>query len=124
MPLSFAFAEPATFVVHASGKVTYEEIMQARGQILAHPRLGDGSVVLVDAEKVTGVPTTMELRAIARTLRPLRTAGVGALAFATSSSFVYGVTRMFSAFAEDSGMKISAFREMDEAQRWLGAEMS
>lgn len=117
MPLSLAFAEPSTFVVNASGEVTYEEVMELFEKILAHPRLGEGSDMLVDAEKVTGVPTTKELRVIARALRPLHVAGVSAMAIVTSSTFVYGIARMFSVLAESSGMRVSAFREMNEAQR-------
>lgn len=122
MPLSLAFTEPSTFVVTASGKVTYEETTRILEDILADPRLDKDITVLVDARDVTGVPTTQELRALARELRPLHAAGVPAMAITTSSTFVYGIARMFSVLAEHSGLHVQVFRDLDEARRWLTTE--
>jgi hypothetical protein len=120
--LSLAFAEPSTFVVYASGRVTYDEAISVLGELLADPRLGENVGVVVDAREVTGAPATHELRALAWELRALRSAGVPALAIVTSSTFVYGVARMFSVFAERSAVDVQVFREMDEAERWLVAQ--
>jgi hypothetical protein len=119
--LSLAFAEPSTFVVNASGRVTYEETTDVLAQLLADPRLGPNIGILVDAREVTGAPATHELRLVARELRALHAAGVAGLAIVTSSTFVYGVARMFSVFAERSGIDVQVFRTMDEAERWLVA---
>lgn len=122
MPVSLAFAEPSTFIVNASGRVTHDETIEALDQILRHPRLTGHCGVLTDAREVSGAPTTQELRSIARALRPLHASGVPALAIVTSSTFVYGIARMFTVLAEASGLHISVFRGLDEAQHWLSDE--
>lgn len=122
MPLSLVFAEPSTFVVTASGKVTYEETTRVLDEILADPRLDKNIGILVDARAVTGVPTTQELGALAQELCPLHAAGVPAMAIATSSTFVYGIARMFSVLAEHSGLHVQVFRDLAEARRWLTTE--
>jgi len=124
MPISLAFTEPCTFVLRSSGSVTLAETMWVLEQIRSHPRLRGHVGILSDARQVNGLPTTKELRVFACALRSLHAGGVEAMAIVTSSTFVYGVARMFSVFAEPSGVNVSAFRDLDEAQRWLLTETS
>jgi hypothetical protein len=119
MPIAIAFVEPATLMVTAAGDVTFAEIAVTLDELLDDPRIGYDTRMLVDARAVTGAPSTAELRLIARDLEPLRERGVTRMAVCAESTFVYGVARMFAVFAEMFGMRVAAFRQMDEARRWL-----
>ena len=77
--------------------------------------------VIVDARNVREVPTTAELRIVARDLAPLRTHGVSRIAVCASSTFIYGIARMFGVFADAIGLQVGAFRRMEEAQDWLSS---
>lgn len=122
MPVSLTFAESTGFTVHAAGKVTYDEVQAAIDELLAHPKLAPGANVLTDARDVTGTPSTAELRLIARQMRQLTDRGVQAFAIATDSTYVYGIARMFSVFAEFAGVSVAAFQDMREAQTWLASQ--
>ena len=118
MPVDIEFAKPARFKIRASGEVTLGEIEGAIRYGLAHPDL-PGADVLVDASEVLAVPSTPELRQVARELVPLMDHGMVAVGFVSKSPFVYGVARMFGVFAEAVGVKFGAFREFDDASSWL-----
>lgn len=122
MPVVAAFAEPDTFVVHATGVVTYSEVQHAVDAMLAHRSAERARKVLVDGRGVTGAPATAELRAIAGDLKPLKERGVTCVAIVTDAGFVYGVARMFMVFAEPFGLKVRAFVTMEEAESWLKRE--
>jgi hypothetical protein len=121
MPVALGFSEPSTFVVHAAGHVTYNEVEAILDQILEHPRLCCGVRVLIDGRLVGGAPSTDELRTIARHLKPLLDRGLGPVAIVASSPFIYGIARMFSVFAEAMRANVAPFRCMNEARGWLAS---
>lgn len=121
MPLAVAFTDPKLVVVTAAGRVTFAEIAVMLDDLIDDPRIGVGTGVLVDARDVREVPTTPELRIVARDLAPLREAGVSRMAVCTSSTFIYGIARMFGVFADAIGLKVGAFRQMDDANEWLAS---
>lgn len=118
MPVSLSFTEPLVFKIDASGNVTYDECTRILEELVGHPQLRADSRVFVDGRTVTKVPNTQELRALAQALAPLAERGVHQMGILTASAFVYGVARMFSVFAELADVKVSVFKEMDEAERW------
>jgi hypothetical protein len=119
VPIALEFGEPSTFTVHAAGRVTYAECEMLLDELQHHPRLCCGVQVYVDGRNVESTPSTSELRAIARDLRPLVERGIGPIAFVAEKPFIYGVGRMFSVFAEAMGATVRAFRSEDEAHHWL-----
>lgn len=118
MPVTVCFRPPDTFLVQATGIVTYKEVHEGIEEILGFPLGGASSRVLVDARGVTSAPSATELRRIAGDMSPLIERGLGPMAI-VSDGFVYGVARMFSVFAEVFGLSVRVFREMEEAQGWL-----
>jgi hypothetical protein len=122
MPVAIGFGEPDTFLIHATGEVTYAEAQRAMDDVLGHPSYARSRKVLVDGRGVTGAPSTAELRAIARDLKPLIDRGFGPMAIVTEKGFVYGVARMFAVFAEVFGLSVRAFGTMDEAADWLRSQ--
>jgi hypothetical protein len=119
VPLDVEYATPARFKVRASGEVTLQEIESMFRGLITRPELS-GSDMLVDAREVEGVPSTAELRIVAREIMPSMTGqGLGAVGIVTDKPFVYGVARMFAVFAEAVGARVGAFRELDAADQWL-----
>jgi hypothetical protein len=124
MPLALEFVEPSILMVHASGRVTYEEVNATIADLMAHPRLCLGVNLFADCRDVTSTLSTSELRAVARELVPLLDRGLGPIVIVSGRTFMYGVARMFSAFAEPLGFVVQAFHTMDEASEWLGERTS
>jgi hypothetical protein len=121
MPVAVSLAPPDLFVVRATGDVPFHECQRAIDDVLAYSSDGGGRKILVDARGVASVPTTDELRVIARDMKLLVARGYGPIAFVTDRAFVYGVGRMFAVFAETFGMKMQAFLSVDDASHWLDA---
>lgn len=121
MPLTLTFQEPDIFLVQASGSVSFTEAQDTQAQILADPRLADGSCMLVDCRELKAAPSAGELRQLAGNLVPMLDRGLGAIAIVTSSPMVYGVARMFATFAELVNAHVMPFKCMDEAKNWLKA---
>jgi hypothetical protein len=119
MPVAFAFQELRTFMVCASGKVTFEEWRDFHGRVLADPHLRRGAQMLVDACAVSGAPSADELRLIATDMLPMVERGLGPVAIVTGSPMLYGVARMFGVFAELVNATVMPFRCFDEAKDWL-----
>jgi len=124
MPLVVAYAPPCTMLVRASGWVTYEEAQRAIDQMLTIPGSARGRGILIEADDVREAPSTMELRALARDIRPLVERGMGHMAIASKRPFVIGVARMFGVFAEMYNLKVLAFRTLEEAEQWLREQTS
>ena len=124
MPLKLEYIEPFTITVQASGAVTYDEVEEVINVLMTDPHVCCGVRMFVDGRMVERAPSTAELRAIARDLKPLVDRGLGPIVILTSSPFVYGICRMFSVFAEAMGATVHVFRSGDEAQHWLSEHTS
>ena len=119
MPLAFEYTEPTRFHVTVDGKITAKDVGVLLDRIFAHPKLKPGTDVLVDARRAANALSTIELRGIARDLRPLLDLGMGSVGVVTDNPFLYGVTRMFAVFASAMGANVGAFYGMEDARRWL-----
>jgi hypothetical protein len=118
VPLDVEYAKPARVNIRASGEVTLTEIESVLNGILARPEHSK-SDILVDARDVGGVPSTPELRIVAREMIPRMNGGAVTIGIVASNPFIYGVARMFAVFAEAVGAKVGAFHELDAAEVWL-----
>lgn len=118
MPLTLDVAGHAAKIT-AHGTVTYQDVVDLIAQRLADPARVPGLPVLVDGRGVTGAPSAPELRLIAVEMKPLIDSGLGPIAIVTDSSFIYGVVRMFSVFAQTMSANVSAHRRAEDAERWL-----
>ena len=119
--LAISHTGPQMLQVTAGGSVTFAEIAFMLDDLLDDPRITPGTCILIDSRGVREVPTTPELRIIARDLAPLRAMGVQRIAVCADSTFVYGVARMFGVFADAIGLQVGAFRDMEEARLWLAS---
>jgi hypothetical protein len=117
MPLSLDSSGPVARIT-ASGRVSYSEILELfQAMLLKVPRAGSVPV-FVDTRTVTEAPSTSELRLIAREMKHLTDAGFGPIAVLTGSTWMYGVVRMFSVFAQ-SATDVVALRSIEDAGAWI-----
>lgn len=123
MPITAEFEQPSTFVLEASDRVTLNETLRTIDELLGHPHLSPGTRILIEGRSVTHAPSSAELRIIAREIKVLLDYGVVAIAIVTGHTFVYGVARLFAAFAEAVGANVGVFRSPDQARRWLSGDV-
>jgi hypothetical protein len=121
MPLSLDNSGPVVWIT-ASGCVSYSEILELLQAMLKAPRVG-GVPVFVDTRTVTKAPSTAELRLIAREVKRLADAGYGPIAVLTGSTWMYGVTRMFSVFVQPV-TDLVALSSVEDAQAWVNDYVS
>lgn len=122
MPLAFEFADPRTLSVRASGTVTLAEVEEVIQDLITDARFARGIRVVADCRDVEQTLSTAELRTVARDIQPLVAMGLGPVAVITGSVFIFGITRMFGAFAEAVGARIHAVRTVEEAYAWLATQ--
>ena len=120
MPVALTVEGPSTFVVPASGIVTYFEVIEVIEKLLERVSELPGARILVDGEEVTATPRVIELAGIARAIEPLIQSGVARIAIVANTELVYQAARAFCIFAELVGACVSVFREASEARAWLG----
>lgn len=118
MPITVDFTANAVTVT-ATGALTYQEVADLIAHQIKAPARTPGLPILVDARDVNGAPSTAELRLIAAEMRPLIETGMGPVGILTGSTFVYGIARMFSVFAQALCADVSAFRCPADAENWL-----
>jgi len=80
-----------------------------------------GLPVFVDCRGLTTALTSKELRAIATTIRASTKAGVARIrcAMFVETDLMFGLVRMFEAYADGVPLSISAFHDRAEALHWL-----
>ena len=118
MPLTFDLEE-GVGVFRSSGEVDYQEAMQVyQGGLDALVERNDPvSLVLFDLLESNENRSQAELRAIVDAAR--RSLGEARMALLARSELLYGLSRMFSAFAEQAGFDVEVFKRRDEALSWL-----
>lgn len=122
MPVSVRFEDTGTFVLDATGIVTFAEVSAAFAEILADPRLVKNTTILaVNRSSVTTAPSYSELRALVEELKPVLARSSGTMVIAAESLFIYGVVRMFATLAELVGIGVQIFRTEDDARAWIRA---
>lgn len=81
-----------------------------------------GWPILCDFRELAWVPWPHEVRQLSQTLNELRDAFTGPLAVVVEKPAVFGMARMLSTLVEPFGIRMMAFRELDEAVSWCRKE--
>ena len=104
-----------------TGSVTVDDIHAQLAAEMEHPDFKPGLRRLVDYRFLEPRLSAEDVEAIAATMGRLQDRfGSARWAIVTNSDLVYGLTRMYMAFSDDSPIEVSVFREMDAARDWLG----
>jgi hypothetical protein len=78
--------------------------------------------VLLDLTEVQTNPRSDQLRSAAREVESLgRKIGWGACAIVADRDILFGIARMFHAFAQDQFTHANVLRDREEAERWLAS---
>jgi hypothetical protein len=105
-----------------TGTVTFEEVMAHFDALETDPALPDGADVLLDLGEMVSLPESEQLRSVAeRVRRLLGRVRWGACAIVARQDALFGMSRMFEIFSQNSFTATRVFRERREAEAWLDA---
>ena len=127
MPLTFAIDEAQQLlVVSGHGDVTIDDAFRVGDEIQRAPGWHVEMKTLADLRAIRVVGKTHAIWRLATRGhelakgRPRPTKG----AFVTSDLVVFGVARMYSLLATTESMEFAAFKNIDDARRFLGVSPS
>src|SRR6266404_78653 len=102
------------------GSVTFAEVLDHFGVLARDPDCPDRLDVLLDLSETSSIPETHQLRAVSDRIGTIhQRVSFDACAIIASREVLYGMSRMFEAFAEKWFHDIHVCRTLDEAETWL-----
>ncbi len=119
MPTTFEIRGRLVLVT-SDGAFSLEDAEGAVQRLLSDPAFEPGSSVLIDVRGSTESASAGEISERAEWFATLSRAHIKRCALVTGDPLQFGLARMFSSFADATGMEVRAFREMSEAESWLG----
>lgn len=120
MPVRFEIdPERRRILTTWSGVVTLKENQDFIRALADHPDFDPTFDQLSDARAVTAAVSSDRLADLARS--QVFTAG-SRRAILVESDLVFGVSRMYQAYATQGGPEVRVFRDPDEASEWLDRE--
>ncbi len=124
MPITFRIDPEASRVrVTVRGRVTPDEILQYRRDLVVDPAFRKGMSILVDASDVdTGAISRDALETVAEDLGTMGVAfGPVRLAIVVGSEAAFGLARRYEVLTEGAPILVRAFRDEAEAAEWMRA---
>lgn len=109
-----------TVFLNVVGESSFEEWRAALERVLADTAYVRGFDFLTDRRGQSGVPGPEYPRKVLRFLvAHTREMGRYRWAAVSNAEAPFGLLRMFSILAEEAGIHVEAFRDYEEARRWL-----
>lgn len=108
-------------VVRTSGRAVLSGFTAYLAELVADERYRPGMGILVDHSDLdaSGL-VTADARAFAAVVADMgERVGVTAFACVAPGPVMYGISRAFEAYSEDSGVRTRVFSSADEARAWL-----
>jgi len=107
----------------ATGEGTFAQWREAVLSALSDPAYRKGFNFLSDRRDQTDVPDTEFVEAAAALLRE-HSAAIDGCRWATVAGreALYGMARMFSTFSDGTCIQVAAFRDYEDARRWLAGD--
>ena len=104
-----------------SGVVTTKELIESNDQLLSHLEKFQYRYQLVCFNDIEDfVISAEEMRQAAlRDVRAFERNPVAKVAIVSDSKLIYGLARMYDAFAYESTAETEIFETLDEAEQWL-----
>ncbi len=109
----------ALVVVSHEGPFEEEQNEAVLAELLADPALVPASALLIDARKATGNSPRREIAQQADWFASVHRGRFSRCAVISSPGLHFGLTRMFSSFADAAGFEVQVFEEPAPAERWL-----
>jgi len=106
--------------IEVVGSAGFPEVAALYGRLKRDPDYRAGMPLVIDERRRDGAAETIDVRGIARAVSgdPRVFEGVRCAVLVIGDA-QYGVSRMFAALSEKSGMDVRVFRDEDEAVEWL-----
>jgi hypothetical protein len=123
LPISYQLERESALVqTCCRGDVTFEEVADHFRELGAEPDLPPQLDVLIDLREASSLPETGQIRSLMLELEQLQgRVKWGAWAVVASSDAMFGIARMFQAFAEGHFQTSRVCRELEEARSWLAS---
>jgi hypothetical protein len=103
-----------------AGSAAADDVRAYLAAVRADSRYRPGMHTLVDCRTVATLLSSADLRSIAEEVRAMSPPSVyRRIAMLASTDVVFGLIRMYEAFAETSSLEVQAFRDECEAIAWL-----
>lgn len=121
MPITYHI-DPANRLIHTRcvGPVTLEEVLQHFAVLIEDPACPDQLDVLLDLSEMTSLPASDQLRDVTSTIARIRPrVRFGRCAIIAPQDALFGMSRMFTVFAEDYFLASQVFRAVDDGTFWL-----
>jgi hypothetical protein len=106
-------------VIRQNGVTDPEIIISAMSKALADPLLLQDSHLLWDATDAPAQASADKMNMLLKGVSSVGGRLSGLMAFVVGTQLQYGVSRMFSVYAESVGMQAMVFYDLDEAKSWL-----
>jgi hypothetical protein len=111
-------AARALVLTRVWGTFSNDDLRDGISRLMADPRFDDQFRSLVDMRDVSTI--TVDAPVVAQTARtPLFARGVRR-AIVAPSDHAFGIARMYASYAEGDETEIAVFRDLAEAEAWLG----
>jgi hypothetical protein len=116
----FVDTEKGIVITTVTGKITVAEIRADITRLRAQPNYTPDMPGIVDMRGATAGLTSDELRQIADVVKNSpKTVSGARRALLVGSDFMYGLYRMFAAFASDGSVEYQVFRDEKLAFAWV-----
>lgn len=121
MPVVYHIDTDRKFIhTRCLGNVTLAEVLDHFPALVHDPACPDRLDVLLDLSEVTSVPERHQLRQVSYKIGSISDrVQFGACAIVAPTDFLFGLSRMFEAFAEKWFRQIKVFRGIADAEAWL-----
>lgn len=121
MPIQYRI-DPAYGIawIEIVGSARFSDVATLYGRMKRDPAYRAGMSLVIDERRRVGAAETEDVRGIAKAVSggKLDFEGVRC-AVLVAGDAQYGMSRMFAALSEKSGMEVSVFRDEEEAVSWL-----
>ena len=123
MPVTYRIDPDAKLIrTRCMGEVTFTEVADHFRELERDPACGEDFDVVLDLSEVSSIPTPGQLRAVTIEIERLQPKiPFRACAVVANTDVLFGMSRMFEAFAEERFRAIRVFRTVEEAEGWLAS---
>ena len=125
MPLKHKIISDLKMVyVRGTGKVTADEIMTTGARIFTDSEWVNGFNIILDYREITELHVKTEdvKKIVAQDKRNEHLFNQSKCAIVAGSDLVFGLSRMWEAFSEDTKIETMVFRNIEDSLRWLGMD--
>jgi len=120
MPITYRI-DPNRGLVRTActGLVTLPDVLAHFDVLQRDPRRTAHLDVLLDLRKLSSTPDSPQLRSVANRIGRVSDLTFGRCAIVVDRDLMFGLSRMFEAFAHEHFQEIQVFREPVAAEAWL-----